>query len=193
VVVSVIPEPEIVQGAGHSHGGKSDNKKSTTAKSKAPAHKDEKYLLNLGFVTAVGISLHNFPEGIAVYLACIKGLSIGLPLTFAIAAHNIPEGMAVATPIYHATGSKWLAFKYSMLSGACEPVGALVVAFFFNDMLDEHLVHCLLAAGMLLFHMVMCNNQATHVLIGVTIHSCWNHGLDFDSRVDASNIQVHFC
>ena len=108
---------------------------------------DEQYLLSLGFVTALGISLHNFPEGIAVYLACIKGLSIGLPLTFAIAAHNIPEGMAVATPVYHATGSRWQALKYSLLSGACEPLGALLVAFFFSDKLDEHLVHCLLAAG----------------------------------------------
>ena len=171
VVVSVVPEPEIVQGHGHSHSAGSDSKakgkgdkgkgnkdkgkddddnngKDKAKKGKGVGGKqDEQYLLSLGFVTALGISLHNFPEGIAVYLACIKGLSIGLPLTFAIAAHNIPEGMAVATPVYHATGSRWQALKYSLLSGACEPLGALLVAFFFSDKLDEHLVHCLLAAG----------------------------------------------
>lgn len=49
---------------------------------------------------------------VAVYLTSLQGTAVGLPLAFAIAAHNIPEGMAVAAPIYHATGSKWLAFKW---------------------------------------------------------------------------------
>lgn len=67
--------------------------------------------MSVGIITALGISLHNFPEGIAVYLACLRGTTMGLPLAFAIAAHNIPEGIAVASPIYHSTGSKWEAFK----------------------------------------------------------------------------------
>lgn len=44
----------------------------------------------------------------------------------AIAIHNIPEGIAVSVPIYHATGSKGKAFRYSFLSGLAEPVGALI-------------------------------------------------------------------
>jgi len=107
---------------------------------------DEKYLKSLGVVTALGISIHNFPEGIAVYLGCLRGLDVGLPLAFAIAAHNIPEGMAVASPIYHATGSKWEAVKWSTLSGACEPVGAIIVGLFFTNSLTDHMVHCMLAA-----------------------------------------------
>ncbi|XP_020584944.1 zinc transporter ZTP29, partial [Phalaenopsis equestris] len=37
------------------------------------------------------ISLHNFPEGMAVFLGSIKGLRVGLNLALAIALHNIPE------------------------------------------------------------------------------------------------------
>ncbi|RRT68566.1 hypothetical protein B296_00015144, partial [Ensete ventricosum] len=50
-----------------------------------------------------GISLHNFPEGMAVFLGSMKGLRVGVNLALAIALHNIPEGVAVALPVYFAT------------------------------------------------------------------------------------------
>ncbi|RYR42714.1 hypothetical protein Ahy_A08g039160 isoform C [Arachis hypogaea] len=55
-------------------------------------------LNSLGFLKGklwVGISLHNFPEGMAVFLGSIKGLRVGLNLALAIALHNIPEAIAV--------------------------------------------------------------------------------------------------
>jgi len=106
----------------------------------------ESYLLMVGIITAVGISLHNFPEGVAVYLTTLKGVNVGIPLTLAIAAHNIPEGMAVAAPIYGSTKSRWQAIKWSTLSGLCEPLGALIVAVFFTSYLTNHMVQSLLAA-----------------------------------------------
>ena len=42
------------------------------------------------------------------------------------AIHNIPEGLCVAVPIFYATGSKWKAFAWALLSGASEPFGALI-------------------------------------------------------------------
>jgi len=104
------------------------------------------YLKQLGVITAVGISLHNFPEGMAVYVSCMKGVAVGLPLTLAIAAHNIPEGIAVAAPIYEATGSKWQAFWYSLLSGLCEPLGAVIFGYFCSAYINAYLIQCLLAA-----------------------------------------------
>lgn len=53
-----------------------------------------KEVLLSGLVTAVGIALHNAPEGVAVFLAAQKSPAIGLSLAVAIAAHNIPEGVA---------------------------------------------------------------------------------------------------
>lgn len=108
--------------------------------------KEDRELKRVGLVTALGISIHNFPEGIAVYLACLKGMDVGLPIALAIAAHNIPEGMAVASPIYHSTGSKWEAFKFSMVSGICEPLAALIFSMFFSSYMNDDTIQMLLAA-----------------------------------------------
>lgn len=68
-------------------------------------------------------------------------------MSFAIAVHNIPEGMAVAAPIYSVTKSKWMAFKWSLLSGIFEPLGAIVVGYFFTSYLTGYIIHCSLAGG----------------------------------------------
>jgi ZIP family zinc transporter len=85
-------------------------------------------MMHMGIVTAVAITVHNFPEGIATFMAGYADIRIGLPVALSIAMHNIPEGIAVAVPIYYGTGSKSKAFWYSALSGLSEPLGA-VLAF----------------------------------------------------------------
>eukprot|EP01133_Synstelium_polycarpum_P014960 gene14960-17688_t len=133
-----------------------DKSKDEAGKKHQQKQKKDAYLKNLGIVTALGISLHNFPEGVAVYLSCLKGIQVGLPLMLAIAAHNIPEGMAVAAPIYTATGSKWQAFKYCLLSGLCEPLGAIIFGWVFKDYMTPYLVQSMLAAvaGIMIFMVV---------------------------------------
>ena len=82
-------------------------------------------LERMGVITALGISLHNLPEGLVVFNATVVGvcnlaapssLSLqyavdyltqctgrGLAVAVAITLHNIPEGIAVALPIYCST------------------------------------------------------------------------------------------
>ncbi len=83
-------------------------------------------LYRMGMMSAMAIAIHNFPEGLATFLTALQDINLGLPIAIAIAIHNIPEGIAVSVPIYHATGSKRKAFKFSFLSGLAEPLGALV-------------------------------------------------------------------
>jgi zinc transporter, ZIP family len=83
-------------------------------------------LYRMGMMSAMAIAIHNFPEGLATFLTALQDIKLGLPIAIAIAIHNIPEGIAVSVPIYHATGSKRKAFKFSFLSGLAEPLGALV-------------------------------------------------------------------
>lgn len=83
-------------------------------------------LFRIGFISTLAIGLHNFPEGIATFMAGYDNLSLGLSVTLAIAMHNIPEGISVAMPIYFSTGSAGKAFKYTFLSGIAEPIGALL-------------------------------------------------------------------
>ncbi len=83
-------------------------------------------LMRVGVFSAIAIGIHNFPEGLATFMAALTDLSLGIPIAIAIAIHNIPEGIAVSVPIYYATGSRKKAFFYSFTSGIAEPVGALI-------------------------------------------------------------------
>jgi ZIP family zinc transporter len=89
-------------------------------------HAHDPKLLRMGLFTALAITIHNFPEGLATFLAALEDPGLGIAIAVAIALHNIPEGISVSVPIYYATGSRRRAFVYSLLSGLAEPVGALV-------------------------------------------------------------------
>ncbi len=88
--------------------------------------RDRKRLLRMGLFTALAIAIHNFPEGLATFLAALQDPSLGLAIAVAVALHNIPEGISVSVPIFYATGDRRKAFAYSLLSGLAEPVGAAV-------------------------------------------------------------------
>lgn len=85
-----------------------------------------KKLMRMGLFTALAIGIHNFPEGLATFLAALQDRSIGFAIAVAVALHNIPEGISVSVPIFYATGDRKKAFIYSLLSGLAEPVGAAV-------------------------------------------------------------------
>lgn len=87
---------------------------------------DQSKLMRMGLFTALAIAIHNFPEGLATFIAAIQDPNLGIAIAVAIAIHNIPEGIAVSVPIYYATGNKKKAFWYSFSSGLAEPVGALI-------------------------------------------------------------------
>jgi len=80
----------------------------------------------MGLFTALAIGIHNFPEGLATFLAALENPHLGIAIAIAIALHNIPEGISVSVPIFYATGSRKRAFIYSALSGLAEPVGAII-------------------------------------------------------------------
>lgn len=87
-------------------------------------------LRRTGTMLALAIGIHNFPEGMATFVSALDGIDVALPIVIAIAIHNIPEGMAVFVPIYHSTGDRRKAFRYTILSGLAEPAGALAGAIF---------------------------------------------------------------
>lgn len=105
-IVTFIPEPNIGPSQPRATAKKAQDKKDDDfSAGKDLMKKRRKQVLFSGIITAVGISLHNFPEGIAVFLGSLKGLRVGISLALAIALHNIPEGIAVALPVYYATES----------------------------------------------------------------------------------------
>ncbi|HPD90461.1 MAG TPA: zinc transporter ZupT [Bacillota bacterium] len=116
-------------------------------------HKRDENLMRTGVFTALAVGIHNFPEGLAVFIAASQSPQIAIPIVVAIAIHNIPEGIAVSVPIYYATGSKKQAFKYSFISGLSEPVGALVGYLILMPFMNDTLFGMIFAgiAGIMVF------------------------------------------
>jgi len=122
-------------------------------------HKDragkqaDQRLLRTGLFVALGIGIHNFPEGMATFIGTLKDVGLGVSIAVAIAIHNIPEGLAVSAPVYAATGSRRKAFFWSFLSGVAEPVGAGTAAVFLIPILTPTLLGWILAAvaGIMIF------------------------------------------
>lgn len=110
-------------------------------------------LLRVGFVSMLAIALHNFPEGIATFMAGYGDLTMGISIAVAIAFHNIPEGIAVAMPIYFGTGSKKKAFGYTFLSGMVEPIGALLAFLLLRPFLNDAVLGAVfsLVAGIMMY------------------------------------------
>lgn len=96
----------------------------TVVPQQAPFGRDHAKLLRMGLFTALAIAIHNFPEGLATFLAALNDSSLGIAIALAVALHNIPEGISVSVPIFYATGNRKKAFAYSFLSGFAEPIGA---------------------------------------------------------------------
>lgn len=114
---------------------------------------DKSKLHRMGIITAAAIAIHNFPEGIATFVAAYSDLELGIPIAIAIAIHNIPEGIAVAVPIYFATGSKKKAMKFSFMSGLAEPLGALLAFLFIMPFLNDAVLGIIFAviSGIMVF------------------------------------------
>jgi len=93
----------------------------------------KKHLINMGAATALSIAIHNFPEGLVTFVGYMEDPAVGIALAVGIGIHNIPEGLCVSMPIYYATGNKWKAFGWGVLSGLTEPLGALIGWAAFNN------------------------------------------------------------
>lgn len=87
-----------------------------------------------GSMLMLAVTLHNLPEGMAVGVALagvlagetVVTLAGAAALSLGIAIQNIPEGAIISAPLAAAGKSKARAFASGALSGAVEPVGAVV-------------------------------------------------------------------
>ena len=117
-----------------------------------PSHHVEKGTLDrtaklkqTGLFTALVLTLHNLPEGLATFAAGADNLTLGISVAAAVAVHNIPEGVAVALPVLHASGSRQKAFWLSAFSGLAEPAGALAGFVVLRFLLKEAVLGVLFA------------------------------------------------
>jgi len=74
----------------------------------------------------IAITLHNFPEGMAVGVGFAGGdVRNGYVLAIGIGIQNIPEGLAVALSLMAIQYSRTRAFTIALLTGLAEPIGGV--------------------------------------------------------------------
>jgi ZIP family zinc transporter len=120
---------------------------------RAAASDGQGVLFRTGLLVALGIGVHNFPEGMATLAGTLQDVTLGMAIALAIALHNIPEGLAVSMPVYAATGSRRTAFLFSFLAGVAEPIGAALAALVLLPFLSDAVLGLLLSAvaGVMVF------------------------------------------
>jgi ZIP family zinc transporter len=77
----------------------------------------------------LAMTLHNFPEGIAVGVSFGGGdVGSAVALAVGIGLQNIPEGLAIALPLRQGGMTPRRAFFWGQLSAAIEPIGGVIGA-----------------------------------------------------------------
>ncbi len=83
-------------------------------------------LLRSAYLCALGLIIHDFPEGFAMANSFFHSPQLGLLVALGIALHNIPEEFAIAVPIVLAKKERGSLFKIALISGLAEPAGAII-------------------------------------------------------------------
>ena len=89
------------------------------------------------FLLTLAVTVHNLPEGMAVGVALagvlsgkdVMTLAAVLALAVGVAIQNIPEGAIISLPLAANGMKKTKAFAVGVLSGAVEPIGAVITLF----------------------------------------------------------------
>jgi len=110
----------------------------------------------------LAITLHNIPEGLAVGVAFgalasnpeAGALAGAVALALGIGLQNFPEGAAVSIPLRREGFSRLKAFNYGQLSGAVEPIAAVIGAYLVLTMTPILPYALSFAAGAMIFVVV---------------------------------------
>lgn len=100
----------------------------------------------------LAITLHNFPEGLAVGVSFgSENISDGVTVALAIGLQNIPEGLAVAVSLLGVGYDARRSFVYALLTGLVEPIGGFLGISLVIIMHSFLPLGMALAAGAMLF------------------------------------------
>ena len=108
----------------------------------------------------LAVTIHNFPEGMAVGVALAGALTAdfnvagALALSLGIAIQNIPEGAIISMPLRAAGNSRWKSFGIGTLSGIVEPIGGGLVLLLATSILGIMPYMLAFAAGAMLYVVV---------------------------------------
>lgn len=85
---------------------------------------EQHHMLHAGLLIALGMSIHNVPQGLAVGTGLAAGFA--WPLSLLLMLHNIPEGMAMALPLKVGRVAALRIVGIALLTAAPTVVGAVL-------------------------------------------------------------------
>lgn len=108
-------------------------------------------MLKIGIIVAIGLAIHNLPEGLAIGSGFEASMKLGLGVGLAICLHDIPEGISMAIPMKNGGMSPLKVVLYVFLSGITTGVGAFL-GVLIGDISINIISICLsFAAGAMLY------------------------------------------
>ena len=131
----------------------------------------------------LAVTLHNIPEGMAVGIVYAGFMSGSVDMTaggafalaLGIAIQNFPEGAIISLPLHAEGKSKAKAFADGVLSGAVEPIGALLTILFAGLFLPAMPYLLSFAAGAMIYvvveELIPEMSEGEHSNIGVILFS----------------------
>ena len=112
-------------------------------------------------MTSLAVALHNLPEGIAVGVVLASSsvsqavpISMAIALSIGIAIQNFPEGAIISLPLRQCGIKKEKTFVLGVLSGAVEPIAALITMLFIGVITPALPYLLSFAAGAMIFVVV---------------------------------------
>lgn len=116
-----------------------------------PGRHTNRLYLRMGYLIALGIALHDLPEGIAIAAGYSASPALGPALALAIGLHNIPEGMATAAPLRAGGMSGPRVVAVNALVSLMTPLGTLLGLFILHASPGFNALLLALAAGAMIY------------------------------------------
>lgn len=122
------------------------------AKDMIPENKLKQYkgkklsYIKMSLIIIISLSLHNFPEGVAVGSSYVYSDNLGMKIGLLIAAHDIPEGISVGIPLIMAGVAPFWVFIITLMTGLPTALGAVFGALV-GGISDYFIAFCLSAAA----------------------------------------------
>jgi zinc transporter, ZIP family len=85
--------------------------------------------MKVAFMAALGLMLHNLPEGVIMGCGFVAGQSLGLKMSLIIAIHDIPEGIAVSAPLMASNVKVSKILLYAFFTAFPTAIGSWIGAY----------------------------------------------------------------
>ena len=82
--------------------------------------------IKIAFMAALGLMIHNFPEGIIMGAGFLANAELGIKMSILIAIHDIPEGIAVAAPLMASNRAAYKIMLYAFITALPTVLGSWI-------------------------------------------------------------------